>query len=495
MKKSLYALLFCGMFAVTVGGGARECAAKTMTIESAEDLAEFRDRVNEGEADLDAELKENIDLASVCGTGLGSWVPINQYNGTFDGAGHTISNLYVTAGSEDKAGLFGSAEPGSVIQNLVLENAAIEGGEYTGAVAAYAEGTISGCSVSGNIKGYETVGGIVGYIGHGTSEGSAGQGLTDCVNSAAIICEEDVEDAYVGGIAGYTAQNIRNCENNGEIHCSGKYAGGIVGRVEGTYYTEEGYFAKIENCRNNGPVDGCVIVGGISGSLFDGYLNNCMNTAEIKGYTYLGGLCGIMSGKADKGEYTGAAVNCVNTGNVEMYSLESSDAIVCWDGESKEYYSEQFGGGITANANSSVIMNCRNTGDILCSTRKYIVECGAAYISEQFPGGTNLVLNCVSTAKITKPETEDEGFMKKGVVVTGASYNAASVFYFGEPCSDDIEPASEAGLMDGSILTDLNAFPDKIPGELMSTLEESGISYEVCKWKQGENGPVLEWEN
>lgn len=494
MKKSFYALLFCGILAAAVGGGARECAAKTMKIESAEDLAEFRDLVNEGETDLDAELKEDIDLASVCGTGLGSWVPISSYNGNFDGAGHTVSNLYVAVGPEEKAGLFGKVESGSTIQNLVLENAAVDGGEYTGAVAAYAEGTISNCSVSGNIKGYEKVGGIVGTIGHGTSEGSAGEGLTDCVNSAVITCEEDIEDACVGGIAGYTSQNIRNCENNGEIHSFAKYTGGIAGRVEGTYYDEQGYFAKIENCRNNGPVSGYVFVGGIAGSLYDGYLNNCINAAEIKGYTYLGGLCGSMGGKAEKGEYTSIAVNSVNTGNVEMYPLESNDSIVCRD-NSYDYYSEQFGAGIAAYAYSSVILNCRNTGDILCSTRKYIANCGAAYISEYLGGSPTLVLNCISTAKITKPETEDERFMENGVVVTGASYNAASVFYVGEPCSDDIEPVSEAGLTDGSILTELNTFPENIPEELMGTLKESGISYEVCKWKQGENAPVLEWEN
>lgn len=69
-----------------------------MEIGSAEELEEFRNRVNEGEWGLNAVLTADIDLSSVCGEGVGSWTPIaptdsgQTYNGVFDGGGHEIKD-------------------------------------------------------------------------------------------------------------------------------------------------------------------------------------------------------------------------------------------------------------------------------------------------------------------------------------------------------------------------------------------------------------------
>ena len=81
----------------TLSGSGTE--ADPYLIEDAADLKAFRDKVNaEDNSTLCAKLTANIDLNNE------SWTPINSksgyvttaYSGTFDGAGHTITNLNVT---------------------------------------------------------------------------------------------------------------------------------------------------------------------------------------------------------------------------------------------------------------------------------------------------------------------------------------------------------------------------------------------------------------
>ena len=84
-------------------------------IANAANLVKFRNIVNGTNGETQntsacAKLIDDIDLSSVChaaddanGTELLNWVPIGDYktntrnvfSGTFDGDGHTISNLYI----------------------------------------------------------------------------------------------------------------------------------------------------------------------------------------------------------------------------------------------------------------------------------------------------------------------------------------------------------------------------------------------------------------
>ena len=93
-------------------------------ISTVEEFVAFRDSVNAGTTNIDAKLMADIDLSSVCGEGIGSWTPIEGFAGTFDGNGHTISNLYV-ANDTDDAALFGTTAAGSIIKNLGVVSAKI----------------------------------------------------------------------------------------------------------------------------------------------------------------------------------------------------------------------------------------------------------------------------------------------------------------------------------------------------------------------------------
>ena len=96
--------------------------------------------MNEGEADgtthpsASAELTADIDLVEFCHAADGtkytddpSWTPIgnsdNRYQGTFDGNGKTIKNLYINATS-GYAAFFGSATDGC-IKNITFDNAKV----------------------------------------------------------------------------------------------------------------------------------------------------------------------------------------------------------------------------------------------------------------------------------------------------------------------------------------------------------------------------------
>ena len=136
-----------------------------IVIRSVDDFIKFRDRVNGGEPAVDAVLEADLDLSSVCGEGIGNWEPIVKFNGTFEGNGHVIRNLYYSSASEEDFGLFSSTDVDSVIRNLSMEDVNIVGAGHTGAIAGRSSGSIINCQSSGFLEGSgEAVGGIVGRI-------------------------------------------------------------------------------------------------------------------------------------------------------------------------------------------------------------------------------------------------------------------------------------------------------------------------------------------
>ena len=116
-------------------------------ISTAEELAAYRDYVNSGNTERNAVLMADIDLSSVCGEGIGSWTPIKEFAGTFDGNGHTISNLYI-ANDTDKAALFDTITESGTVKNLGIISANIvrtKAAPTASVVAIDAYGIIENC--------------------------------------------------------------------------------------------------------------------------------------------------------------------------------------------------------------------------------------------------------------------------------------------------------------------------------------------------------------
>ena len=253
--------------------------AEPFELKTAEHLAWFRDFVNEGNmkacAKIAGDVKE-IDMSTVCHKADTekqvaelSWTPIgnfagNKYQGTFDGNGKTIRNLYINATSGD-AGFFGYAEKGS-IKNITFDNAKVKStvDHYTGILAGFGElciieniKTLANCSVEGK----NGVGGIAGM-----SSGDIG----NCENHAMVNGANSV-----GGIVGDDREfgkSIISCANYGVVTGTGNSVGGIAGDFgSGT----------IQNCANYGDITGADIVGNLIGDGSICNLNNVLGTGNV----------------------------------------------------------------------------------------------------------------------------------------------------------------------------------------------------------------------
>ena len=104
----------------------------------------------------------NCTLAADIDMNGQTWPEIRSFDGTFDGAGHTISNLSVTGTSS--GGFIGSLGVGGTVKNLLLVNANISGSSDIGGIVGYIlNGTVIACAVSGcTVSGNSGIGGIAG---------------------------------------------------------------------------------------------------------------------------------------------------------------------------------------------------------------------------------------------------------------------------------------------------------------------------------------------
>ena len=277
-------------------------------ISTAAELAWFRDHVNEDYANVKASAKliADIDLSEFCHAANASeniiaksWEPIGnskrQYQGTFDGNGKTITNLYINA-EQKYMGLFGYTYEGT-IKNLTFEYANVTNtNSYAGVLVgnAFWRSTLQNIKISNTcqIKGGNYTGGIAGSL-----DGNA----SNCVNYATVQGKEDV-----GGLFGYysrTGNSMTACANYGNVTATSNTVGGLVG-----YYSS----GTIQDCANYGNIEGTNNVGGMAGYVSKGKMQNvfCYGNVSATNNTKRGGMvCGYSSKGVTEGMvayYSGA---------------------------------------------------------------------------------------------------------------------------------------------------------------------------------------------
>lgn len=462
----------------------------TVKIRSVDDLISFRERINGGEPAVDAVLEADLDLSSVCGPAAGNWEPILKYNGTFEGNGHTISNLYFSGSAEEAAGLFGTTDVDSVIQNLSVADAQISGGGYTGAVVGSSQGRIRNCQSSGSVSSSnQAVGGIAGRVYRiGTGEGTDAA-VSGCVNYAAIS-NTGTTKCIAGGVVGQLEDvGASDCRNEGPVSGTASFVGGVFGTLLGSRDNP----AMITDCVNTADVDGRIYVGGLCSDAEFCVLNRCKNSGSVTGYIYVGGLCGYFGGEKSKNRSLVALMeNCSSEGTVSLNYMEANEYL-----KTGIVYENQQAGGLAAVMEAALVLNSRNGGDLICGTGKNFQHCGAGYLAVgKYQGARNLLLNCVSTGRITPPE--DDEYFENVRTATGKSNgheDSAMIFYAGDKAAEEIDPTEDSAFTDGTVLAALNGFPEGVPENLLTRLSESGFEYELSGWKAGTDGfPVLEWE-
>ena len=309
-------------------------------------------------------LGNDISLRNDDGThGTRLWGGIGSsgsFNGTFDGAGHAITQM--TASATGNIALFVTCN-GATIKDLSLYGSAT-GSRAAGLVLDMTNTTVENCAVSVTVtaSGNNCSGGIAGAMNGGA--------MTGCVNRSAVTGKDGV-GALAGELKG--GGIIQDCANYGAVSGNGTSGGlgGLVGKVIDS--------STLQRCANYGAVSGTSwYTGGLVGSCSSGTITDCYNTAAVTGghatrsSACVGGLVGNAS------IYT--MTNCFNSGTVSVGSTYGTAGGVFGNDERKN-------GSSSENLwylNTSCTAACGST------TNAAITDCAAAQLAD----GT--VLNAIN---------------------------------------------------------------------------------------------------
>lgn len=335
-------------------------------------------------------LINDIDLSKY------NWEPIggikdveakDGFQGTFDGAGHTIDHLTlnytivpVQFRSYYNVGLFSVMGDLSEIKNVNLKNVNISvvSDNYDAVIRIGSVATntnrISNCSTEGKInitsnkEGNLSIGGI----------GTEATEVVKCINNINIFVNGYVQ-SHVGGIAS-TAKQASDCVNYGNIDINtlenGATSGGILATGNEVMHCKN--YGAINTEINNGYTN---CVGGILGEQKDlekaliitynanhGNLScGVINKTYLGNISCVGGIFGSITFTSQSSLLFVTVDNCVNTGNINSYSYsEKGDLSNC------QSFASGIGGEWVGTSDSGLrmrITNCFNLCDSITSMR------------------------------------------------------------------------------------------------------------------------------
>ena len=299
--------------------------------------------------ELDADLDFDTDGSGVADAGDtywndgDGWVPIGSptgsffgttlgaFNGTFEGNGHTVANLFVSRG--DYAGLFGALERSALVGNLRLSDVDVTGKEKVGGLAGENVGTVIGVLVSGRVTGEHQVGGVVGLNLRTIVRASSSAAVTGMEPPRVIppvpptgisLIVSSGPAPGTGGVVGYNTGWIVSNYATGPV-TGDSNVGGLVGSnerfISGSYATAHvtgrsnvggllGWNARplragtITASYATGRVEGSFAVGGLIGqSRGDGTVSASYATGRVSGIPNAGGLVGNHVGRRPFASY------------------------------------------------------------------------------------------------------------------------------------------------------------------------------------------------
>lgn len=242
---------------------------------------------------INARLTSDISLHNPKNSGATEWTPIgetsgtgtNAFAGTFDGQGHTISDLSITTlpSGAVRTGLFGTTYGGVVKDFTIKGSITLSAGNkgdnsgIGGAIGATKYGTaVSGVTSYVNISNTSAnalvhVGGVVGELYSSTAK--------QCLYFGSINLQNASDS--IGGVVGYINNSeIGYCANLGTVKTAtaGAYVGGVLGYLNNEY-------GKVHNCYNYGSVKngGGNHCGAIIGWLRGGTASNLTDNYYLTG--------------------------------------------------------------------------------------------------------------------------------------------------------------------------------------------------------------------
>jgi len=292
-------------FATVYGSGTEDNPYQISTVQDlkwmSEDYSVYRsDFVQTADIDASAtgtwnpaDLDDDPDTpATILGFSPIGYVGI-KFTGTYDGQGHTISNLFIDRPLVSETGLFGEIL-NATIKNLGLVNVTVKGARETGALVGKVVGysTIQNCYVTGTVglhirsidQGSQGgIGGLVGYNYHSD--------ILNCYSEATVVGHDNPGGLAgyraalgVGGLVGYNVHvsTIKKCYSTGDID-GGPPVGGLVGGNGGNSIIENSY-SRGDVLQDNNSNTPATEVGGFCGISDDSGIQYCYSTGQV-GYT------------------------------------------------------------------------------------------------------------------------------------------------------------------------------------------------------------------
>ena len=272
-------------------------------------------------ADVDSTTAGYVELASPTANDGKGWEPIgividNPFNGTFDGQGYEIRDLFIYRPDELQIGFFGAVNDG-IIRDIGVVNVNITGYADVGGLVGECNrpivndrGFVSDSYSSGSVNGEDYgIGGLVGsssvpvsnsYSTASVSGNISVGGLLGMSSKAVSNCHfSGIVTGYwnVGGLVGESYDSISDCYSVASVTGHGD-VGGLVGGSKGGVY----------RCYSSGSVTGNVVVGGIVGGS-ETCVRDSHSTSSVNGERYVGGLMG-------RCRYHGSVSNSYSTGSV-----------------------------------------------------------------------------------------------------------------------------------------------------------------------------------
>lgn len=412
------------------------------------------------------------DVASSTANGGNGFSPIggsgNEFSGSFDGNGHTISNLTINRGRSNYVGLFGKTQSATV-KDVGLNTVDITGFSYTGGLIGYDNGTVTGSHVTGTVTGENYTGGLVGHstASNGVTDSYATASVTGNVTVGGLVGSNygTVSDSnasgsvggflYVGGLVGYTegllqnlsatgnvSADIQNSSATGSPSSPGSYVGGLVGSA----YKNN---ARIENSSASGDIYAAGgDVGGLAGVIDDAPAVNSSATGNVNAsYSDVGGLVGVAysgakitasnaSGNVKGGGDVGGLVG---TTNANITSSNASGSVVG---------SGQRVGGLVGEVDDASIIKSNATGSVDTD----VIDTGGLV------GALNSKSTVIDSHAAVDVDSTDDGAESTGGLVGSVSSQSRVVnsYATGDVTTNDRQVGGLVGSLDGTV-TDSNA--------------------------------------
>ncbi|MCY3913922.1 MAG: cadherin domain-containing protein [Chloroflexi bacterium] len=184
-----------------------------------------------GDLDFDTNGNGVADAGDAYWNGGAGWEPIGPYTATFEGNGHTLSNLFIDRDATDEVGFFSRLGTGGVIRRVGLRGMDVRGRNEVGGLVGDSDGSVTASYASGAVTGNHVVGGLA-----GRNDGT----ITTSYASGTVA-----GDDYVGGLVGtngrgdmitasYAGSEVTGAGPGGHAHHGG-LAGRNDGRISASY--------------------------------------------------------------------------------------------------------------------------------------------------------------------------------------------------------------------------------------------------------------------